>query len=129
MANKSYLAHTDPIFSNTKILKVDDLYRLNVSVFMYKYHNDKLPESFNGIFEPLQLPNRTQSYKLERPKNKTLEQFPSVLFPKIWNNLSLCTKNAKSIRYLKQNIKDNCFNKYESFTCNLNRECISCKSL
>ena len=129
MANKSYLAHTDPIFSNTKILKIDDLYSLNVSMFMYKYHNNKLPESFNGIFEPLQLPNRTQSYKLERPKSKTLEKFPSVLFPKIWNNLSLCMKKSKSISYLKQNIKDNCFYKYERFTCNLTRECISCKSM
>ena len=43
-------------------------------------------------------PNRTKSYKLERDLFKTLEYFPSALFPKLWNSLELELKETKSAK-------------------------------
>ena len=52
---------------------------------------------FNSLVEP----NRTKSYKLERVPFKTLECFPSALFPKLWNSIEFIelkeTKSSKTI--------------------------------
>ena len=47
--NKGYRSHTDPIFKSEKILKVSDVYNLQVSLFMYDFHHDLLPKSFNNF--------------------------------------------------------------------------------
>jgi len=39
------------IFKLLKILKVSDLYQLNLEKFMYKYNADILPSSFNNFFQ------------------------------------------------------------------------------
>ena len=38
MNNASYLAHTDPLLFSNGILKVHDIYKLNVGLYMY-YHD------------------------------------------------------------------------------------------
>ena len=43
-------AHTDPIFSELKILKFDKIYLYQLGKFMYLYHNNLLPSSFNNLF-------------------------------------------------------------------------------
>ena len=43
--NKGYRSHTDPIFKSEKILKVLDVDKLQVSLFMYDFHSDLLPKS------------------------------------------------------------------------------------
>ena len=43
--NKGYRSHTDPTFKSEKILKVSDVYNLQVSLFMYDFHHDLLPKS------------------------------------------------------------------------------------
>ena len=45
------LAWSKPLFANLKILDVFSIYSLQVSSFMYLYHNDALPISFNQIFQ------------------------------------------------------------------------------
>ena len=36
ICNESFLAHTDPLFYRTGILKLHDIYRLNVAMFMFE---------------------------------------------------------------------------------------------
>ena len=57
VALESRAPHTDPLFGNLEILKLEDLYKLNAGIFMYKYFKSKLPESFNELFKPLSEPN------------------------------------------------------------------------
>ena len=40
-----YLAHTDPLFSKLKLLKLDDLYKHQLGIYMYKSTKGKLPDS------------------------------------------------------------------------------------
>jgi len=42
-------------------------------------------------------PNRTKSYKIERVFFKTLEYFPSALFPKFWNSIELELKETANL--------------------------------
>ena len=53
------LASSKPLFANLKILDVFSIYSLQVSSFMYLYHNDALPISFTQIF---QTGNQTHQY-------------------------------------------------------------------
>jgi len=46
---------------------------VQIFIEMHGYFNDNLPSFFQ---------NRTKSYKLERILKKTLESFPSAMFPK-----------------------------------------------
>ena len=85
--NSSFKAHSDPIFFRLELLNLDDTYKLGVLSFMHKYFYENLPTSFHDMFNSLAEPNRTKSYKLERVLFKTLEYFPSALFPKLWNSL------------------------------------------
>ena len=43
---KRYRSHTDPIFKSESILKISDLYKLHVSLFMFDLQNGLLPISF-----------------------------------------------------------------------------------
>ena len=44
--NKRYNSHTDPLFKESRILKISDLYQLEVMTFMHDITHGKLPISF-----------------------------------------------------------------------------------
>ena len=87
--NISFKAHSDPIFFRLELQNFDDTYKHGVLSFMHKYFFENLPASFHDMFNSLAEPNRTKSFKLERVLFKTLECFPSALFPKLWNSIEL----------------------------------------
>ena len=47
--NKEYRHHTDPLFKRNNIMKVTDLYQLQVFSFMHDLVNNKLPGSFDDF--------------------------------------------------------------------------------
>ena len=47
--NKRYNSHTDPLFMESRILKISDLYQLEVMTFMHDNIHGKLPISFDNI--------------------------------------------------------------------------------
>ncbi len=49
MNNSRYKSHTDPILKSENILKIADIHKLRVSLFMYNYHSRTLPSSFDGF--------------------------------------------------------------------------------
>ena len=69
------------------------------------------------MFNSLAEPNRTKSYKLERVLFKTLECFPSALFPKIWNSIELELKETKSAKSFKRKVAKINLDNYASYTC------------
>ena len=76
------------------------------------------------MFNSLVKPNRAKSYKLERVLFKTLEYFPSALYPKLWNSLELDLKETKSDKLFKRKIFKNYLDSYVSYICKKN--CFSC---
>ena len=50
ISEADYKASSKPLFANLKILDVFSIYSLQVSSFMYLYHNDALPIAFTQIF-------------------------------------------------------------------------------
>ena len=128
IANSGYLSHTIPDFLKLNLLKIKDIFRLESSIFMYKYTNDLHPNSLSEMFHPLSNNNRTLSFKTSIVKGKFLESFPSALLPKIWNNLPVNTKSSSKLSSFKRKIKQDLSTKYEGFICKRN-DCISCKGI
>ena len=44
-------SHTNPLFTDLKILKVDDVIKLNLLKFIYEFKHDLLPSEISNIFE------------------------------------------------------------------------------
>ena len=49
ISNSKYNAHTDPIFKQFSLLKLQDIYKLEILKFCFKLENSKLPLYFNSI--------------------------------------------------------------------------------
>ena len=43
-------AHTAPLFSKFKLLKLQDIITLYTACFMHNFHNSKIPNAFNSFF-------------------------------------------------------------------------------
>ena len=105
-----YKCSSKPLFANLKILDVFSIYSLQVSSFMYLYHNDALPIAFNQIF---QTGNQIHQYSTRysdfyRPHScrTDIKKF-SIWFqgPRIWNSLPSNIKNAPTFNTFKRVIK------------------------
>ena len=48
--NVKYNNHTEPLFKENKILKILDLYEMQVMKFMLEYKASILPKSFQNIY-------------------------------------------------------------------------------
>ena len=121
----NYNAHTEIHFGQSKILKFDDLVYLNIAKFTSKFFHKELPESFDSTFKSLSS-QRSKKLLISIPKSKHLENFPAVLFPKLWNNLKNEIRLSSSVKRTVSMIKKDFFLKYKSFHCN-KRKCFSCK--
>ena len=52
ITSSHYIAHTDPLFSMTKLLKLDDLYKyqLGLGIFMHKVTHFQLSQNMSSMF-------------------------------------------------------------------------------
>ena len=68
-----YNTRTDPIFKYLKILKIEDIFRINLLKFLYKYENNLLPEYFDNMFatHTLDHPYNTRNRDIIRPMPRT----------------------------------------------------------
>ena len=114
VANKKYLSHTDPIFSSLKILKFPDLVLYNSLIFMHKFAHGLQPQTFNNMFQPLGVNNRTGNYRLIKYNLKLFDQFPSIYLPKIWNEYSSSIKHCTTLTSVKAILTDKFISRYKT---------------
>ena len=72
MNRAKYNAHTSPLFKNTNILTVPDIFTLKSLKFYYKYKHKNVPSYFDDMFTPLPNPNPYPT----RNSNTPLPQTP-----------------------------------------------------
>ena len=65
VTHNDYIAHSEPICKELRLVKVPDLYRLSVWKFYYKLMNNKLPPYFESM-KP-QLPEVCNTHYIRRP--------------------------------------------------------------
>ena len=117
ISNVDYRHHTDGLFHSHNILKICDIYRLNLAVIMFHFQNRELPSVFNNIFTPNDeihnYPTRQNSmYHL--PKTRTAFTQNTFIFtaPKFWNSLPLEIRDSKVLGTLKRKLKKILINFY-----------------
>ena len=116
-----YNAHTDPLYKATKILKLNDLYKQQVLLFMYDFCNNKLPMSFQDTYL-LQSDSNNHPYPTRHtnlfitptPRSDYAAKLPYFSFPKLANSLSEYIINASSRNLMKTKFRDNTLQLYPS---------------
>ena len=126
IAGRGHRTHTDPLFSTFNILKFDDLFKFNCSVFMHKYIYGKLPSSFCNFFNEFPPPNRTKSLIVDKFKNVFLNQFPSTFLPKLWNEIDVILKNTSSHNKFKDSLYFSFISKYPPSIKCFDKTCPDC---
>ena len=105
-------AHTDPLYRQTQILKLEQLNKLCVAQFVFKVINDtihsKIVYTFvSSIHEfPLRDPLRLRPPRASSQRQKSVVSHGC----RIWNALSNEVKNSQSISIFKRRIKVSFFN-------------------
>ena len=106
--NVPFLAHTDPLFFENKILKIYDMYKINIGIYMFD-----LP---SGTYE------RTHEYNTRNRRDLLPNQIHlticensiSVAGPKIWNSIPVEIKNSISRNVFKARYKHYLLSFYNS---------------
>jgi len=110
ISHSSYLAHSDPLFSSLKIIKIYDLTHLAVLTFMYRAVNNLLPKKFSSFLKTV---NQVHSHDTRNSTNYVVPYARTgfraasiqVLGPRLWNALSDEQKEAKPINSFKHKLK------------------------
>ncbi len=105
-----YRDHTEEHFKNLKILRLDDLYKLNMSLIMYKYNDRLLPKSLQTMFKQNQdfhSYNTRHRSNFSAPKHKSTTYHRSIMQmgPEIWNKIPDEIKKANSINTFRNKYK------------------------
>ena len=122
VALKPFKAHTEPLYKNLSILKFTDKLTFARSVFMHKYRNKKLPESFSNLFteitctDELQTRHNDFNYQNNPAIKRNLESFPFKNIIKTWNFLTIDLKATADEVEFENLLKEYLLSKYSSNT-------------
>ena len=126
-----YRAHCDPLFKSSRILKVKDIYNLNISLIGYDYLHNLLPDSFRDFY-PTSAASMITRQSFNIPAKTPRTRYSSVTvfheIPRIWNSLPIDIKTQERRNAFKNKCKDMYLNTYlASVVCN-NPHCRQCSS-
>ena len=92
ISRANYNSHTNPLFKHLRILKLDDIYKLQVAKIIFKYKQNGLPNPIQSLFVTnydVHNRNTRQSHNLrvQKPRTTLATQNISSKGPQIWNAL------------------------------------------
>ena len=104
MTFSEFQEHSEPLFKQLEILKVQDAIFLQNCLFVYDFFHDKLPKSFVDIFSKL-VDNQNNNTRNTNLGMLVIPQYKSVTYGKksIYN---LCIESWNSITYKLRDLKD-----------------------
>ena len=99
----------DNYYLNLRILKVHDLFNLEIAKFMHGHHNNSLPVCFSSFFQESgnnhsQYTRSSAQLNYETILCRTARGQRSIRFygPKIWNDIPLSIKSGSGNSFKKQ---------------------------
>jgi len=120
--NSVWLAHTNPLFSQLKTLKIRDIYIHQLGTYLYRYHNNLLPPGHLTISFTTVADSHSYTYDTRQssniqivPTNTLLAQNTIKIQGAIfWNFLRHSIKNSQSLPTFKKNLKQHIIEQYDS---------------
>lgn len=117
ITNSHYRSHAEPLFKESNILNINDMYKLELGVFMYKFSINDLPVAFDDYFTKRtnihDYPTRFAN-DLNLTKNKKVFSDHCIRStgPSLWNQLDETLKNTKTINHFRKMLKQNLISTY-----------------
>ena len=110
LCNAKYLDHTDPLFLECKLLKVNSVYEYAIAIFMYKIKNDISPKCMKEYFSinsDIHSYNTRQAslYHVPNYRNDKCQVSIKYQGPTIWNNIPEDIRNSSSLNSFKIHVK------------------------
>jgi len=106
-----YNSHTEILFTKLEILKIKDQFEYEITLFMNKHKQNKLPSSFDNNFTynheiQNRFTTRLSHFYIQRCHSTFARKLPLFEFPqKIGNKWSYCTHIFTSQSKLKRQLK------------------------
>ena len=121
ITNSPYNAHALPLFSKLNQLTIYDLNKLSVVTFMYRYHNQCLPDIFSNYF----CTNSSIHSHFTRNSNKLHISYARtdvmgfqirICGPKLWNSVDpALIHNSRHWRHFKKHYRKYLLSNYAYF--------------
>ena len=110
LTSSSYLSHTEPLFSRTKILKLNDLYRLYLGIYMFKKKlNNSIVYPSHSYLTRYNLNAVPTFQRLSRCQNSL-----TFVGPKQWNLIPDNIRNSSSLSSFKNQYRQLLLSKYHN---------------
>jgi len=112
-----YNNHTEPLFNQSSILKLKELYEYESSFFMYDFANNRLPHSFDNTFkynreiQEIRITRQVDLLHLERGTSTFYQSLPLYSLPHIlikWRHI-LPSESTRAIFKTTGNRSPTCF--------------------
>ena len=110
ISSSPYLAHTNPLFKQLKLLTIFELNEYNIAIFMFLCSKGAIPERLSKHFIKNSLIHsygtRQASY-YHTPQVRTNISKNSIFFrgPEIWNNLDISIRESPSLNTFKRRLR------------------------
>ena len=106
----NYRAHTNVLFYSNKLLKVEDIYFLQLGSIMYNLENGTLPSVLNEIFRKnnqIHNYNTRQATALHLPRVRTTFALNTLACtgPRYWNSLPIYVTCSVSVDVFRRKLK------------------------
>ena len=119
LSKTSYRSHTNPLFAELNILKMDDLFNLNLGKFMFKYKHGLLPASTNDCFKSVSSVHSHGTRSASKGDyyvnyNRT-SLSKNSLIPRcvsFWNNLNTDLTRLSTLNVFAKKLKTHLINLY-----------------
>ena len=110
ITSSHYIAHTDPLFSMTKLLKLDDLYKYQLGIFMHKVTHFQLPQNMSSMFLRTEIIHKhirnQNAYCIQHIRTNTRKSTINFSGPKFWKTLPASLGQLVSIHQFKNKLKE-----------------------
>ena len=131
--NSGYNSHADPLFQHSGILKLRDLYEFQISLCMYDYCHNKLPNSFGSVFkfnhevQPVRTTRQSNLMHIPRCHSEFSSKLPIYNFSIYWNKWSDIGSVLQTRSSFKSILKSDIDSYLIEVNC-ANTNCIDCNS-
>ena len=109
---------TNFYFAENKVMKMDELYKYSVAIFIYKYRNEKLPPVFKNFLPKnsdshSRVTRNADEYRIPITTCKVGEQFLKKTAVVTWNEIKKVCPTNVSIGIFKSSVQAYLFMLYE----------------
>ena len=106
ITGSAFLSHTDPLFCSTKILKVSDVHRYLLGIYMYRNLS-----SFSTANHPY-LTRQANDPLINYPRLSQSRHCISFAGPQLWCNIPINIRTSPSLYLFKTSLKNYFLNQY-----------------